>query len=51
MIERECRTDKPTVSEASEKNEVVVAELRRTVQELKQKSESVEVGEEAECEP
>ena len=41
----------PVVAEASEKNEAVVAELRRTVQELKQKGESVEVGEEAEREP
>ena len=38
------------VSEASEKNEAVVTELRRTVQELKQKNESVEVCEEAGCE-
>lgn len=38
------------VAEASEKNEAVVTELRRTVQELKQKGESVEVGEEAERE-
>ena len=34
------------MSDAAEKSEAVVAELRRTVQELKQKSESVEVGEE-----
>ena len=29
------------VAEASEKNEAVVAELRRTVQELKQKGEAL----------